>query len=213
MNKLLFLNVMSENTTIFFFSSRRRHPSGNCDWSSDVCSSDLEAVLALAAVHHGIGEMVDVAARLPDHRVHEDRGVQPHHLVALMHEVAPPDALDVVLELDAERAVVPARAGAAVDLARLEDEPAPLAQGNDHVHARRTHCRSPVSSDSRRTSRRNFAVRVGWPISRVMWASSAARSSASTRPSGWTSASSQCAARRRPSAATAAGLMAVAPGA
>src|SRR6266481_2815758 len=26
---------------IFFFSSRRRHTSWNCDWSSDVCSSDL----------------------------------------------------------------------------------------------------------------------------------------------------------------------------
>src|SRR5689334_9498373 len=27
----------------FFFSSRRRHTRWNCDWSSDVCSSDLEA--------------------------------------------------------------------------------------------------------------------------------------------------------------------------
>src|SRR5436190_16209696 len=26
---------------IFFFSSRRRHTSSLCDWSSDVCSSDL----------------------------------------------------------------------------------------------------------------------------------------------------------------------------
>src|SRR5689334_24772152 len=25
----------------FFFSSRRRHTRLNCDWSSDVCSSDL----------------------------------------------------------------------------------------------------------------------------------------------------------------------------
>src|SRR6266853_4393146 len=25
----------------FFFSSRRRHTSFDCDWSSDVCSSDL----------------------------------------------------------------------------------------------------------------------------------------------------------------------------
>src|SRR5689334_23394808 len=25
----------------FFFSSRRRHTRWNCDWSSDVCSSDL----------------------------------------------------------------------------------------------------------------------------------------------------------------------------
>src|SRR2546427_137923 len=28
----------------FFFSSRRRHTRFDCDWSSDVCSSDLEAV-------------------------------------------------------------------------------------------------------------------------------------------------------------------------
>src|SRR5438309_5442162 len=28
----------------FFFSSRRRHTRWNCDWSSDVCSSDLIGV-------------------------------------------------------------------------------------------------------------------------------------------------------------------------
>src|SRR2546430_3788861 len=28
-------------TLIFFFSSRRRHTRFDCDWSSDVCSSDL----------------------------------------------------------------------------------------------------------------------------------------------------------------------------
>src|SRR2546430_10208087 len=28
---------------IFFFSSRRRHTRFDCDWSSDVCSSDLAA--------------------------------------------------------------------------------------------------------------------------------------------------------------------------
>src|SRR6266568_3282846 len=27
---------------VFFFSSRRRHTRWNCDWSSDVCSSDLD---------------------------------------------------------------------------------------------------------------------------------------------------------------------------
>src|SRR5207237_7870358 len=27
---------------LFFFSSRRRHTRFKCDWSSDVCSSDLE---------------------------------------------------------------------------------------------------------------------------------------------------------------------------
>src|SRR6266567_5200329 len=28
---------------LFFFSSRRRHTRFDCDWSSDVCSSDLTA--------------------------------------------------------------------------------------------------------------------------------------------------------------------------
>src|SRR6267143_322820 len=30
-----------DNNLLFFFSSRRRHTSWNCDWSSDVSSSDL----------------------------------------------------------------------------------------------------------------------------------------------------------------------------
>src|SRR5256886_11255685 len=29
---------------IFFFSSRRRHTRFDCDWSSDVCSSDLNVL-------------------------------------------------------------------------------------------------------------------------------------------------------------------------
>src|SRR2546427_12026068 len=35
---------------ILFFSSRRRHTRFDCDWSSDVCSSDLLAIGAAAAV-------------------------------------------------------------------------------------------------------------------------------------------------------------------
>src|SRR5256886_13004434 len=34
----------------FFFSSRRRHTRFDCDWSSDVCSSDLDAIVADGAV-------------------------------------------------------------------------------------------------------------------------------------------------------------------
>src|SRR2546430_9258172 len=37
-------------TFYFFFSSRRRHTSFDCDWSSDVCSSDLSVVCRWAAV-------------------------------------------------------------------------------------------------------------------------------------------------------------------
>src|SRR2546430_4493386 len=31
----------TRHATLFFFSSRRRHTRFDCDWSSDVCSSDL----------------------------------------------------------------------------------------------------------------------------------------------------------------------------
>src|SRR2546430_7492938 len=35
----------------FFFSSRRRHTRFDCDWSSDVCSSDLHLFGKLPAAH------------------------------------------------------------------------------------------------------------------------------------------------------------------
>src|SRR2546430_4249335 len=35
----------------FFFSSRRRHTRFDCDWSSDVCSSDLAKVAAIQGDH------------------------------------------------------------------------------------------------------------------------------------------------------------------
>src|SRR5689334_24628886 len=52
----------------FFFSSRRRHTRWNCDWSSDVCSSDL---IGLAEIYDtaGVGygpttpRLVNVSAR------------------------------------------------------------------------------------------------------------------------------------------------------
>src|SRR5690242_21539448 len=39
----------------FFFSSRRRHTRLTCDWSSDVCSSDLED----DAVFEQVAELVE----------------------------------------------------------------------------------------------------------------------------------------------------------
>src|SRR5689334_25431025 len=50
----------------FFFSSRRRHTRWNCDWSSDVYSSDL---FALGVVLLGIGVpllWVFIASKLSD---------------------------------------------------------------------------------------------------------------------------------------------------
>src|SRR5882762_10837484 len=56
---------------IFFFSSRRRHTRFKCDWSSDVCSSDLQGPLvseAVTMVHRpreDVGDGFDAAMRVP----------------------------------------------------------------------------------------------------------------------------------------------------
>src|SRR5207247_3321390 len=48
---------------LFFFSSRRRHTRSTRDWSSDVCSSDLELTADAVVVGSGAGGSV-VAAEL-----------------------------------------------------------------------------------------------------------------------------------------------------
>src|SRR2546430_3252895 len=40
----LWLLMLARYFLCFFFSSRRRHTRFDCDWSSDVCSSDLALV-------------------------------------------------------------------------------------------------------------------------------------------------------------------------
>ena len=83
-----------------------------------------EALLALAAVHQRIGEAREVAAGDPRLRVHEDGGVLADVVGVLLHELLPPGLLDVVLQLDAEGAVVPRVGEAAVDLRPGEDKAA-----------------------------------------------------------------------------------------
>src|SRR6267143_2342365 len=46
---------------VFFFASRRRHTRWNCDWSADVCSSDLGAGLELVRHIAGLGTDLPVA--------------------------------------------------------------------------------------------------------------------------------------------------------
>src|SRR5438094_10012810 len=53
----------------FFFSSRRRHTRSYGDWSSDVCSSDLETILTTYNLARRGGEVVggEDGLREPDH--------------------------------------------------------------------------------------------------------------------------------------------------
>jgi hypothetical protein len=93
-----------------------------------------EALLAGLALHQRIREPLHVARRLPDPGMHQDRRIQPLDVVPLVHHPGPPALLHVALELDPERAVVPDRAGASVDLGGLEDESASLGQRHELLH-------------------------------------------------------------------------------
>src|SRR5256886_11439608 len=80
---------------IFFFSSRRRHTRFDCDWSSDVCSSDLAAkqrqkVGAAPAVgmkeRNGVqfyGFIVGVQSQSSVEGVQVDVSVRQHHPLGL----------------------------------------------------------------------------------------------------------------------------------
>src|SRR5262245_41904500 len=99
-------------------------------------------MLGLPTVNHHVAEQIKVARALPNLRMHDDRRVETDHLIRRrsarrLHQlvvagdhVAPPGLLDVALQLNAERAVVPEAVETAVDFARLKQKPTPTAQGN-----------------------------------------------------------------------------------
>ena len=99
-----------------------------------------EPLVAGQALGQRVGEHADVAGGHPHLAGQDDRGVEADDVVAAGDHGLPPLPLDVLLELDAERPVVPGRAGAAVDLAGREDEPPPLAEADHFVEtAGRSH--------------------------------------------------------------------------
>src|SRR5689334_11361417 len=75
---------------MFFFSSRRRHTRWNCDWSSDVCSSDLFR-LATSPSRSFLNTTFN---ETPSSRAREGRAsVMIHPLDAASHGIADGDAV------------------------------------------------------------------------------------------------------------------------
>ena len=93
-----------------------------------------ETLLALLAVHKGVGEAAHVAGGHPDLGVHEDGGVQTHIVGVFLDKFLPPGFFDVVLQLNAQGAVVPGVGEATVDFASGEDEASSLTEGYDFFH-------------------------------------------------------------------------------
>src|SRR5947207_6165059 len=59
-------NSIRKLLTSFFFSSRRRHTRSLCDWSSDVCSSDLGNKGNIGQLGAMRGLMADPSGRIID---------------------------------------------------------------------------------------------------------------------------------------------------
>ena len=93
-----------------------------------------ESLVALAAVHKGIREARKVSRSDPGLGIHENSRVETDIVLILLNEFLPPSLLYIVLELNAEGAVVPGVGKAAVDLGAGENEAAVLAQSHDLVH-------------------------------------------------------------------------------
>src|SRR2546427_11962566 len=72
----------------FFFSSRRRHTRFDCDWSSDVCSSDLWPAVGHAARRHRAGPGAPLPPR--DDGLPRARPQAPRALPLHPRQVEPP---------------------------------------------------------------------------------------------------------------------------
>ena len=92
-----------------------------------------ETLVAGQALDERVTEGRDMTRRDPGLQRQDDRGVQADDVVTLGDHRLPPLPLDVLLELDAERAVVPGGLGAAVDLTAGVDETSALGEGDDVV--------------------------------------------------------------------------------
>src|SRR5260370_26493600 len=60
----------------FFFSSRRRHTRFKCDWSSDVCSSDLDEVRHKNDMNYNPGQQLIVYLASEGSPVQEERAAR-----------------------------------------------------------------------------------------------------------------------------------------
>ena len=92
------------------------------------------AALGFAAVDHRVFKVADVAGGFPDFRVHDDGAVEADDVFAALDGGFPPAFLDVALQFDAERAVVPEAVDASVDFRGLENKAAALAERGEGIH-------------------------------------------------------------------------------
>src|SRR2546427_977034 len=69
------MSIEVVGSELFFFSSRRRHTRFDCDWSSDVCSSDLDGA-SISIIHAGSGGKARALVLEAPHVFTEEMGLR-----------------------------------------------------------------------------------------------------------------------------------------
>src|SRR5260370_35730154 len=109
---------------VFFFSSRRRHTRFKCDWSSDVCSSDLPGVERGDVIAGMAAERDADALRLAEREIvalaHIVEAVELHHHVMDHVDAALDEGDAVMARIDGEE-IAGERAHPIVAALELED--------------------------------------------------------------------------------------------
>src|SRR5882724_12863323 len=107
--------------------------------------------LASPAIDHRVSKGIDVTARFQHRRMGQDRAVQSDDVVALPHHHLPPILFKIIFEFDSKWPVIPHPVESAINLARLENEPAPFAQADNLLHPLRvlfpSHVRTYLTAD------------------------------------------------------------------
>src|SRR5260370_15789372 len=84
----------------FFFSSRRRHTRFKCDWSSDVCSSDLAQAHGIAARVRHLATIPNASRTWPE-KLLDELG----RLALLTHAYRRSEQLDTLLQEDVRQMI------------------------------------------------------------------------------------------------------------
>src|SRR3989475_1994299 len=119
----------------FFFSSRRRHTRFDCDWSSDVCSSDLLLARAVGAMYRGDRSrketLVEYGFRLPS--ALDNRPLQFGEFERLVNQAIFVSATPAEYELQKSEGVIVEQIIRPTGLVDPEVEVRPVAQQVDDL--------------------------------------------------------------------------------
>ena len=109
-------------------------PAAPVDNSAEIKALADEVKALKQLIQKQIRKAAAVTRCDPSLRIQDDRAVKPHVIAGLLHALLPPGTLYVVLELNAERTVIPRVCQAPIDLRAGENKTAVLTKGYDLVH-------------------------------------------------------------------------------